>query len=101
MSPGPSCPGCFLSERRGVCPMAEHASELDRAEARRRAELLRVSVLAEVPDVLSLVELVRREAQHGRQTAVQGALPPAPNQTILNDSRKEFQHDSYRPRSVR
>jgi hypothetical protein len=80
--------------------MAQHASEQDRAEARRRVELLRVSILAEAPDVLSLVELVRREARQRRQTPVQRALPPAPTQTIPNDSRKESHHDSYRPRSV-
>jgi hypothetical protein len=88
-----ACAGCFLLEQTGGrCPMAQDASDLDRAEARRRAELLRVAVLAGVPDAPALIELVRREAQQGGQAVAQRALPPAPTQSIPDDSRKEAIH---------
>jgi hypothetical protein len=93
-----ACAGCFLREQTGGrCPMAQDASEWDQAEARHRAELLRGSVLTELPAAPSLTELVRIEARQGGRGSpcvVQRALPPATAESIPDDSRKEVGHDA-------
>lgn len=66
-----ACSGCFLYEWRGgrTCPTL---GDLVVAETRRRVEVLCELVFAEGSDLLSPVELVRREADqpHRELTAV-------------------------------
>jgi hypothetical protein len=90
-----ACHGCFLYERRGVCPIARDAYGPDvAAESEQQAEELRAAVRQDATTVVGLSELVRRDAQHHRSPRVLPAaspaeLPPAPDQTVSTDSRKE------------
>jgi hypothetical protein len=93
MSPSPSieaaCLGCFLHERTGgVCPAARDL------EAERRAEELRVAVRQDARTILSLSDLVCRDAERHRSTHTLPAVPlaeltPATDQPTNSDSRKE------------
>jgi hypothetical protein len=98
-----ACPGCFLFERRGVCPMARPGYDWQHAAvAYRQAEELRRAVLedSEIAPT-GLIELVRREAADAvvaRQMA-QRALPGASLNTET-DPRKEYVN-VYAARSLR
>jgi hypothetical protein len=88
-----ACSGCFLHERTGgVCPMARDGG-FAAVEALRQAAVLRTLVLAEAPDVPSLIELVRLDAaalpSGAQRTPSPLALPAATAQPIHTDSRKE------------
>lgn len=93
------CQGCFLQEHRSgrVCPAARDTYGLpDVAEEQRRAELLRAAILQDAPTGLSLIELVRQEAQArqlGPSRSAPLALPPAPASSLSHDSRKEAAYD--------
>lgn len=93
------CPGCFLSERRGVCPVAHPGYDWQQAvRAYRQAEELRRAVLEDAEQASAgLIELVRQEAVEkspaSPTTAAPAALPPgmAPG-TVETNPKKEEQH---------
>jgi hypothetical protein len=99
MTPPPNaddvCGGCFLYERRGVCPAARDAYGLQNsAAAERRAEQFRQDIAQEAQAVVTLAELMRRDAERQRTPR---SLPmpsplglPKPNaERVPTNSRKE------------
>jgi hypothetical protein len=95
------CGGCFLYERRGVCPAARDAYGLQNSTvAERRAEQFRQAVARDAQSIVTLAELVRRDAQRHRDAQRQRparllptpsplALPKAAAERTTNDSRKK------------
>ncbi len=99
-----ACGGCFLFERRGVCPMAQDAYGLQNtAEAHHRADVLHTAVLRDAGTVPSLGELVRLEAHQypaGLAAACRLGLLAALPADPVPDSRKEIPHVAV-PRALR
>ena len=99
-----ACDGCFLYERRGVCPMARNAYGFpNTAEAQRRTEALRAAILQDAGTILSLGELVRLEARQypaGLAAAFRLGLLAALPADPVPDSRKEIPHVAV-PRALR
>jgi hypothetical protein len=58
------CPGCFLYERRGVCPMVHPGYDWQQAAVvYRRAQELRQAVIKDAEGAAAgVIELVRRDA---------------------------------------
>jgi hypothetical protein len=84
-----TCGGCFLYERRGVCPMARDTYGFQNsAEAGRRAERFRAAVAQEARRTPSLPELVRREARLV-PASTRLALRQIPTDPLSRDSRKD------------
>jgi hypothetical protein len=93
-----ACSGCFLYERRGVCPMVLDTYGLQNsAEAQRRAEALHAAVREDAKVAVSLSELVRHGAS--RPSLAGLLLPSRPAEPIPTDSRKEATHVSA-PRTI-
>jgi hypothetical protein len=92
------CGGCFLYERRGVCPAARDAYDLQNsAAAERRAEQFRQAVTQDAQRTVTLTELVRADAQRQHParllpTSSLLALPKAAAERTAHDSRKEAIH---------
>jgi hypothetical protein len=87
------CDGCFLFERRGICPMARRDAYglQNTAEAQRRAERFRQAIAQDAGTVPSLLELVRQDA--GRLPAsVRLGLCSAPIADPAEESEKEVVH---------
>lgn len=95
---GHECSGCFLYERRGVCPMARNAYGLEGPEAQRRFEALRAAIVHDSKTAVSLSELMRLGAGPPPQAGL--LLSSRPAEPIPTDSRKEATHVSI-PRSLR
>jgi hypothetical protein len=89
------CGGCFLYERRGVCPAARDAYGLQNsAAAERRAEQFRQAVAQDARLVVSLAELVQAEAERPSAASLVGPaqpLLPAAG-SMPTDPRKEAVH---------
>jgi hypothetical protein len=100
-----TCTGCFLYERRGVCPMARDAYGPESPESQRQAELLRVAIRSELPDgAPNLIQLIQQEVQRRTQERLPTAprlLPAAPAQSIPNNPQKEPINGSHARSTVR
>jgi hypothetical protein len=98
------CEGCFLYERRGICPMVRDAYGLQNpAEAQRRAEVLHDAIVLDAEAVPSLSELVRLE---GRQYPVGLAAASrlglvAATDPFSHESQKEASHAFNANRALR
>ena len=89
------CGGCFLYERRGVCPAARDALDLQNSAAvERRAERFRQAVAQDAQTVITLAELVRLDAARQHPASLPSVpsplgLPKEGTERIPSDSRKE------------
>ncbi len=111
MSPPPfadlPCEGCFLYERRGVCPVAREAYGLETpAEVQWRAEALHAAVLQDAGTVPGLRELMRLDAQRPRPVGLlvppsRLVLPSTAAERMPNDSQKEAIPHAHAPRTPR
>lgn len=92
------CGGCYLYERRGVCPTARDAYGLhNSAEAERRAERFRVAITQDAQGTVGLSELITLDTERlgvGSDLAASQRLallnPDAPS--VSDDSRREKVH---------
>jgi hypothetical protein len=72
-----ACQGCFLYERRGVCPAARDAYGLQNSmAAERRAERFREAVAHDARSLVTLTELVRHDAKQSQPGPSDDASPP-------------------------
>lgn len=100
----PVCGGCFLYERRGVCPTARDAYGLmNSPEAERRAEQFRQALAQDARTVVTLPELIQADAAQTSVGAVLGGSAlalPAACKPQAQDHRKEASY-AVPARSVR
>lgn len=93
--PETACHGCFLHERRGVCPMAREAYGLQNTAAeQQKADELYAAIRQDAEVVPSLSELIHEDGMRVLQPAPSQVLLPSRSKTRVmpHDSGKEASH---------